>query len=64
MKRFEFTVYEKKEGGPAHTFFPTLVVKEGATFVEALAALTESHPHHHVAEHLRGLWREVETTAQ
>jgi hypothetical protein len=58
MKRFEFTVFGPVAGAK-HTFAPTTVTKEAETFEAAVAKLTESHPGHCVAEHLRGLWREV-----
>jgi hypothetical protein len=57
-KTFEFTVYEKVAGTTC-VFAPAVVIKTGETFAEALTRLNESHPSHNVAEHLRGLWKEV-----
>lgn len=56
-KTYVFKVYERVPGTTC-TYRPTEVEKSGVTFEEALARLTETHPHHTVAEHTRGLWKE------
>jgi hypothetical protein len=55
-KNFVFVVFDPIEGKPHH-YQQTLVRKRASTFQEALNQLTATHPHHHVAEHLRGLWQ-------
>lgn len=56
MKTYIFTVYTLIKG-EKHVFEPIEVYKTAASFEEALAQLTETHPHHHIAKHLGGLWR-------
>lgn len=54
MTKFTFTVYQRQ--GTTNVFKPTTVTKVAQSFAEALAQLTATHPEHHIAEHLRGLW--------
>lgn len=55
MTKFIFTVYLRD--GSTNVFKPITVEKTAPNFTEALAELSKTHPEHHVAEHLRGLWR-------
>jgi len=54
---FVFTVFTLIPGTTCH-YKPVEVEKTGVTLEEALAKLSETHPNHHVAEHLKGLWKE------
>lgn len=55
---FVFCVFTLVPGTTCR-YVPVEVRKTGVTFEEALMKLTETHPHHHIAEHLRGLWKEM-----
>lgn len=57
MKTFIFTVYTLVPGTTCR-YDPVEVRKEATTFEDALAQLSITHPYHHIAEHLKGLWRE------
>ena len=56
-KTFVFTVFTLVPGSTCR-YAGSEVEKSGVTFEEALQHLNESHPQHHVAEHLKGLWKE------
>ena len=55
MKTFVFTVFTLVPGTTCH-HEPEEVCKQATTFEEALALLSQTHPHHHIAKHLKGLW--------
>jgi len=57
-KKFVFTVYTLVPGTTCH-YKKIEVEQTGVTFEEALIRLSEKHPNNHIAEHTRGLWREV-----
>ena len=56
MKTYIFTVYQLVPETTCH-YKPIEVRVVAASFEEAIAVLSETNPGHHVAEHLRGLWR-------
>jgi hypothetical protein len=53
--KFIFTVFNKQEGS-SHSYTSIEVIKIASTFEEAIKQLDESHPHHCVAQHLKGLY--------
>jgi hypothetical protein len=55
-KTYIFTVFQLIPGTTCH-YKSIEVRKVAATFEEALALLSETNPEHHVAEHVKGLWR-------
>lgn len=56
-KVYIFKVY-KLVPGTRCTFMPLEVRESGVNFFEAVTRLGANHPDHHIAAHLKGLWRE------
>lgn len=58
VKNYIFDVFAKVPGKD-HTYKSIEVNGFGKNLAEALENLRETYPDHNIAEHLKGLWREV-----